>query len=205
MLWQTERRSHRESHVRKMRQMHCQDTSQLNTFPVLLSSERVLQRKMVPGPTTAEGWLWYQRAGSWLAHYLDRYTPASWGSAQHSAVLSVYVSVHFKNYQVLIPFRLQPAKLTSHRSHSKHSSQDQYADYHWMKNLPADPLVKQSIQQRLGICQSGQCLQAVPVNVVSPFPVNTPNMLCSGGEGTKRWVWNQGVMWNRIRAAIYLC
>lgn len=31
------------------------------------------------------------------------------------------------------------------------------------------------------------CLQAVPVNVVSPFPVNTPNMLCShsGGKGTK--------------------
>lgn len=58
-----------------------------------------------------------------------------------------------------------------------------------MKNLPAHPLVKQSIQQRLGICQGGLCLQAAPVNVVSPFSINTPNMLCShsGGEGTKRW------------------
>lgn len=38
ILWQTERRSHGGSHIRKMRQMHCQDTSQLDTFPVLLSS-----------------------------------------------------------------------------------------------------------------------------------------------------------------------
>lgn len=65
-LWRTERRSHGESHIRKMRQMHCQTLPSSILF-VFLSSERILQRKMVPGlpgPTTAEGWLWYRKSRS---------------------------------------------------------------------------------------------------------------------------------------------
>lgn len=84
-LWRTERKSHGESHVRKMRQTHCQDASWLDTlhfqsctFPRGFCRERWC----LTSPQQKAGY-GTERAGSWLAHYFDRCTQASQRSAQY--------------------------------------------------------------------------------------------------------------------------